>query len=80
MQDTTGPLTIKQFEATGFERLSNPKQTVLPMKLSRSSGQVSQTATKHQSSAARIGYQALLASEVRRQTSDPALSHHTNPR
>ncbi|MBI2830740.1 MAG: 3-isopropylmalate dehydratase large subunit [Chloroflexi bacterium] len=29
MQDTTGPLTIKQFEAAGFERLAKPQKTVL---------------------------------------------------
>lgn len=29
MQDTTGPLTIKQFEAAGFKRLAHPQKTVL---------------------------------------------------
>ncbi len=28
-QDTTGPLTIRQFEAAGFERLANPQKTAL---------------------------------------------------
>lgn len=28
-QDTTGPLTIKQFEAAGFKRLANPQKTAL---------------------------------------------------
>ena len=29
VQDTTGPLTVRQFQASGFERLANPPQTVL---------------------------------------------------
>jgi 3-isopropylmalate/(R)-2-methylmalate dehydratase large subunit len=29
VQDTTGPLTIRQFEAAGFEHLANPQRTVL---------------------------------------------------
>ena len=29
VQDTTGPLTIKQFESAGFERLSHPQRTIL---------------------------------------------------
>jgi len=29
LQDTTGPLTVRQFEAAGFQRLANPKKTVL---------------------------------------------------
>ena len=28
-QDTTGPLTIRQFQACGFKRLANPKKTAL---------------------------------------------------
>jgi len=28
-QDTTGPLTIRQFQSSGFERLANPAQSVL---------------------------------------------------
>ena len=28
-QDTTGPLTIKEFGASGFKRLANPEKTVL---------------------------------------------------
>ena len=28
-QDTTGPLTIRQFQSANFERLANPKKTVL---------------------------------------------------
>jgi len=28
-QDTTGPLTIRQFQASGFERLADPKKTAL---------------------------------------------------
>jgi 3-isopropylmalate/(R)-2-methylmalate dehydratase large subunit len=28
-QDTTGPLTIRQFQASGFERLANPQKTAL---------------------------------------------------
>jgi len=29
VQDATGPLTIKQFESTGLERLANPQKTVI---------------------------------------------------
>jgi len=29
VQDTTGPLTVRQFQASGFERLANPQKTVL---------------------------------------------------
>ena len=29
VQDTTGPLTIRQFQASGFERLANPQKTAL---------------------------------------------------
>jgi 3-isopropylmalate/(R)-2-methylmalate dehydratase large subunit len=29
VQDGTGPLAIRQFEASGFERLANPKRTIL---------------------------------------------------
>lgn len=29
LQDTTGPLTVRQFEAAGFKQLANPKKTVL---------------------------------------------------
>src|SRR4030042_3804374 len=29
VQDTTGPLTIRQFQASGFERPPNPKNTIL---------------------------------------------------
>ncbi len=29
VQDTTGPLTVKQFEAAGFRRLANPQRTAL---------------------------------------------------
>lgn len=28
-QDTTGPLTVRQFQASGFERLVNPERTIL---------------------------------------------------
>ena len=28
-QDTTGPLTVRQFEAAGFDKLENPEKTVL---------------------------------------------------
>ena len=28
-QDTTGPLVVKEFGASGFKRLANPKKTVL---------------------------------------------------
>jgi 3-isopropylmalate/(R)-2-methylmalate dehydratase large subunit len=28
-QDTTGPLTVKQFQACGFDRLANPEKTIL---------------------------------------------------
>jgi len=28
-QDTTGPLTVRQFQTSGFEHLANPKQTTL---------------------------------------------------
>jgi 3-isopropylmalate/(R)-2-methylmalate dehydratase large subunit len=28
-QDTTGPLTVRQFQASGFKRLANPQQTAL---------------------------------------------------
>jgi 3-isopropylmalate/(R)-2-methylmalate dehydratase large subunit len=28
-QDTTGPLTVRQFESTGFEHLANPKKTAI---------------------------------------------------
>ncbi len=28
-QDTTGPLTVRQFQACGFERLANPEKTIL---------------------------------------------------
>ena len=29
VQDTTGPLTVRQFQASGFERLANPQKTAL---------------------------------------------------
>jgi len=29
IQDTTGPLTVRQFQASGFERLANPPKTAL---------------------------------------------------
>ena len=29
VQDTTGPLTVRQFQTSGFERLANPPKTVL---------------------------------------------------
>jgi len=29
VQDTTGPLTVRQFQACGFKRLANPKKTAL---------------------------------------------------
>ena len=29
VQDATGPLTIRQFQASGFERLANPQRTIL---------------------------------------------------
>ncbi len=29
VQDTTGPLTVRQFQASGFKRLANPPKTVL---------------------------------------------------
>ena len=29
VQDTTGPLTVRQFEAAGFDKLENPEKTVL---------------------------------------------------
>ncbi|MBI2854667.1 MAG: 3-isopropylmalate dehydratase large subunit [Chloroflexi bacterium] len=29
VQDTTGPLTVRQFQASGLKRLANPKRTVL---------------------------------------------------
>jgi len=28
-QDTTGPLTVRQFQTSGFERLANPQKTAL---------------------------------------------------
>lgn len=29
VQDTTGPLTIRQFQASGFKRLANPQKTII---------------------------------------------------
>ena len=29
IQDTTGPLTVKQFQASGFKRLTNPQKTIV---------------------------------------------------
>ena len=29
VQDTTGPLTVRQFQASGFEHLANPQKTIL---------------------------------------------------
>ena len=29
VQDTTGPLTVRQFQSSGFKRLANPQKTVL---------------------------------------------------
>ena len=29
VQDTTGPLTVRQFQASGFKRLANPQRTIL---------------------------------------------------
>jgi 3-isopropylmalate/(R)-2-methylmalate dehydratase large subunit len=29
VQDTTGPLAVRQFQASGFKRLANPQKTVI---------------------------------------------------